>query len=66
MYKRYLRDGADLSASREALREELRDLLWYTTAAVATESGLDLAEVAEANPCRQCALIDQSTSSPGD
>ena len=47
-YKKYLRDGIDLAANREFLREELGDLLWYA-AAVATACGLDLEEVAEAN-----------------
>ncbi len=48
VYKKYLRDGVDLAANREVLREELGDLLWYT-AAVATACGLDLAEIAEGN-----------------
>src|ERR1039457_1327172 len=48
IYKKYLRDGIDLAANRDFLREELGDLLWYA-AAVATACGLDLEEVAEAN-----------------
>lgn len=48
VYKKYLRDGIDLIANRELLREELGDLLWYA-AAVATACGLDLNEIAEAN-----------------
>jgi NTP pyrophosphatase (non-canonical NTP hydrolase) len=48
VYKKYLRDGIDLAANREFLREELGDLLWYA-AAVATACGLDLEEIAEAN-----------------
>jgi NTP pyrophosphatase (non-canonical NTP hydrolase) len=48
VYKKYLRDGIDLAANREFLREELGDLLWYT-AAVATACGLGLDEIAEAN-----------------
>jgi NTP pyrophosphatase (non-canonical NTP hydrolase) len=48
VYKKYLRDGIDLAANREFLREELGDLLWYA-AAVATACGLDLDEIAEAN-----------------
>ena len=48
IYKKYLRDGIDLAANREFLREELGDLLWYA-AVVATACGLDLADVAEAN-----------------
>ncbi|WP_131745281.1 hypothetical protein [Frankia sp. Cppng1_Ct_nod] len=28
VYKKYLRDGIDLAANREFLREELGDLLW--------------------------------------
>ena len=48
VYKKCLRDGIDLAANRDFLREELGDLLWYT-AAVATACGLDLEEVAEAN-----------------
>lgn len=60
VYKKYLRDGIDLTANREFLREELGDLLWYA-AAVATTCGLDLDDIAEANlartrdryPCRR-------------
>lgn len=48
VYKKYLRDGIDLVANREFLREELGDLLWYV-AAVATACDLDLDEVAVAN-----------------
>ncbi len=48
VYKKYLRDGIDLAANREFLREELGDLLWYV-AAVATACGLDLEEIAESN-----------------
>jgi NTP pyrophosphatase (non-canonical NTP hydrolase) len=48
VYKKYLRDGIDLAANREFLREELGDLLWYV-AAVATACDLDLEEIAEAN-----------------
>lgn len=48
VYKKYLRDGIDLAANREFLREELGDLLWYV-AAVATAFGLDLEEIATTN-----------------
>lgn len=48
VYKKYLRDGIDLAANREFLREELGDLLWYL-AAVATACGLDLEDIAAAN-----------------
>jgi NTP pyrophosphatase (non-canonical NTP hydrolase) len=48
VYKKYLRDGIDLGNSREFLRQELGDLLWYT-AAVSTACGLDLEDIAEAN-----------------
>ncbi len=48
VYKKYLRDGIDLAANRELLREELGDLLWYA-AAVATACDLDLEDIAEAN-----------------
>jgi NTP pyrophosphatase (non-canonical NTP hydrolase) len=48
VYKKYLRDGIDLAANREFLREELGDLLWYV-AAVASACDLDLNEIAEAN-----------------
>ena len=51
VYKKYLRDGIDLSANRGYLREELGDLLWYT-AAVASSCDLDLGDVATANLCR--------------
>ncbi|MBO3736706.1 nucleoside triphosphate pyrophosphohydrolase family protein [Actinoplanes flavus] len=48
VYRKYLRDGVDLAAYREFLREELGDLLWYV-AAVATAFGLDLQDIATAN-----------------
>lgn len=48
VYKRHLRDGTDLSASKAYFREELGDLMWYT-AAFATACGLDLEEIAVDN-----------------
>lgn len=48
IYKKYLRDGIDVAAYREFLREELGDLLWCA-AAVATACGLDLGDIADAN-----------------
>ncbi|MGB6165800.1 MAG: hypothetical protein WCF33_14120 [Pseudonocardiaceae bacterium] len=48
VYKKYLRDGIDLSVNRDLLREELGDLLWYV-AAIATACELDLDEIAGAN-----------------
>lgn len=48
VYKRHLRDGIDLAANREFLKEELGDLLWYA-AAIATAFDLDLEEIAKAN-----------------
>lgn len=48
VYRKYLRDGFDLTANREFLREELGDLLWYA-AAVATAFNLDLEDIAAAN-----------------
>jgi NTP pyrophosphatase (non-canonical NTP hydrolase) len=48
VYRKYLRDGFDLTANREFLREELGDLLWYV-AAVATAFNLDLEDIAAAN-----------------
>lgn len=51
VYRKYLRDGFDLAANREFLREELGDLLWYT-AAVATAFNLDLEDIAAANLAR--------------
>jgi NTP pyrophosphatase (non-canonical NTP hydrolase) len=51
VYRKYLRDGLDLAANRESLREELGDLLWYT-AAVATAFNLDLEDIAAANLAR--------------
>lgn len=51
VYKKYLRDGIDVAASREQLEEELGDLLWYM-AAVATACGLDLETIARANLAR--------------
>lgn len=47
-YKKYLRDGIDLGANREQLKEELGDLLWYA-AAIATSMGLDLDDIAISN-----------------
>jgi NTP pyrophosphatase (non-canonical NTP hydrolase) len=42
-------DGGELTASRrDALAGELGDVLWYV-AQLATEAGLDLGDVAEAN-----------------
>jgi NTP pyrophosphatase (non-canonical NTP hydrolase) len=48
VYKKYLRDGIDLSVNLDLLREELGDLLWYV-AAIATACELDLDEIAGAN-----------------
>jgi hypothetical protein len=48
VYKRYMRDSTDLSASRAFFKEELGDLLWYA-AAVATACGLNLEEIAHDN-----------------
>ncbi len=48
VYKKYLRDGIDLSANLDLLREELGDLLWYV-AAIATACGLSLDEIARVN-----------------
>lgn len=47
-YKKYLRDGIDLIANREALREELGDLLWYASA-IATSCQLNLEDIAISN-----------------
>jgi hypothetical protein len=51
VYRKYLRDGFDLAANREFLREELGDLLWYI-AAVATAFNLDLEDIAAGNLAR--------------
>jgi len=48
VYKNYLRDGLDVSSSKDFLKEELGDLIWYVTA-VATAVGLDLQEIIETN-----------------
>lgn len=48
VYKKHLRDSIDLTESRQFLREELGDLLWYV-AALATACGLDLNDVATTN-----------------
>lgn len=58
-YKRYLRDGIDLEANREFLREELGDLLWYASA-IATSCGLNLEDVAQENLRRTRDRYDQS------
>lgn len=63
IYKKYLRDGIDLAANREFLREELGDLLWYV-AAVATACDLDLEEIAEANLRRTHDRYRADSSSP--
>jgi NTP pyrophosphatase (non-canonical NTP hydrolase) len=63
IYKKYLRDGIDLTANREFLREELGDLLWYV-AAVATACDLDLEEIAEANLRRTRDRYPADSSSP--
>lgn len=47
-YKKYLRDGIDLIANREVLREELGDLLWYASA-IATSCQLSLEDIATTN-----------------
>lgn len=49
--KRFLRERIDLDANKEFLREELGDLLWYTSA-VATACGLNLEDIASANLAR--------------
>jgi hypothetical protein len=48
-YKKYLRDGESHKLFKERLAEEVGDLLCYV-ANVATKFGLDLAQVAEAEP----------------
>lgn len=45
VYRKYLRDGLDLTANREFLHERLGGLLWYLSA-VATAFRLDLEDVA--------------------
>jgi NTP pyrophosphatase (non-canonical NTP hydrolase) len=47
-YKRYRRDGIDVTAIRTSLSQELGDLLWYV-AAVATACDLDLDTIAVEN-----------------
>lgn len=47
-YKKRLRDGADAGPSKQQLREELGDVLWYT-ATLAHLLGLDLEDVAAAS-----------------
>lgn len=47
-YKKRLRDGADASPSKQQLREELGDVLWYT-ATLAHLLGLDLEDIAAAS-----------------
>lgn len=46
LYKRALRDGK--TVTREALRDELGDVLWYV-ARLADESGIELSEVMRMN-----------------
>ncbi len=64
IYKKYLRDGIDLAANREFLREELGDLLWYV-AAVATACDLDLEEIAAANLRRTRDRYPAESTLPG-
>lgn len=45
-YKKVLRDGKEFS--REDMASELGDILWYLSA-IATDAGLDLEYIAEAN-----------------
>ncbi|MCQ9178637.1 nucleoside triphosphate pyrophosphohydrolase family protein [Streptomyces sp. IBSBF 2953] len=47
-YKKRLRDGADAGPSKQQLREELGDVLWYT-ATLTHLLGLDLEDVAAAS-----------------
>lgn len=47
-YKKRLRDGADAGPSKQQLREELGDVLWYT-ATLAHLLGLDLEDIAAAS-----------------
>lgn len=47
-YKKVLRDGAAHEAWKSRMREELGDVLWYI-AALSTQFGLDLDDVARAN-----------------
>lgn len=47
-YKKRLRDGPDAGPSKQQLREELGDVLWYT-AALAHLLGLDLEDIAAAS-----------------
>jgi len=56
VYKKYLRDGIDLAANREFLREELGDLLWYM-APVATACDLDLEEIGFHPACTRAARL---------
>lgn len=47
-YKKRLRDGEGHQAWKAQFREELGDVLWYV-AALATQAGLDLDDIAQAN-----------------
>jgi NTP pyrophosphatase (non-canonical NTP hydrolase) len=47
-YKKLLRDGPAHTAAKARIREELGDVLWYTSA-LATKLGLDLDDIARAN-----------------
>ncbi|GAS98585.1 pyrophosphatase [Mycolicibacterium canariasense] len=47
-YKKHLRDGDAYGGWKKQLREELGDVLWYV-AAIATETELDLDDIAKAN-----------------
>ena len=61
-YKKYLRDGVELTENREQLKEEIGDLLWYA-AAIATSFRLDLNEIAAANLRRTRDRYDQAPTS---
>jgi hypothetical protein len=61
MYQRYLRDNIDLSSSRDLLRENLGELLWYLSM-VATACDLSLEEIAELNLMRNRDLYQQTVT----
>jgi len=64
-YKKLLRDGPAHTAAKARIREELGDVLWYTTT-LATKLGLDLDDIARANLEKTRDRWLRTTSEPFD
>lgn len=64
-YKKLLRDGPAHTAAKARIREELGDVLWYSTT-LATKLGLDLDDIARANLEKTRDRWLRTTSDPFD